>query len=54
MFKGKTLEEVKSMKDYPWGIEDESIIKAEKSMNESKHDPIVYYWAHMLDYCFNK
>jgi len=29
IFKGKTLEEVKSMDNYPWGIKDESIIKAE-------------------------
>ena len=29
IFKGKTLDDVKSMKKYPWGIEDESIIKAE-------------------------
>jgi hypothetical protein len=27
IFKGKTLEEVKQMKNYPFGIEDESIIK---------------------------
>ena len=26
-FKDKTLEQVKKMKDYPWGIEDESIIQ---------------------------
>ena len=28
-FKGKTLKQVKKMKDYSWGIEDESIIKVE-------------------------
>ena len=28
-FKGKTLKQVKAMKNYPWGIIDESIIKAE-------------------------
>lgn len=28
-FNGKTLEEVRSMKNYPWGIEDESIIETE-------------------------
>ena len=28
-FKGKTLEQVKKMKNYPWKIEDESIIKVE-------------------------
>ena len=27
VFKGKTLNQVKKMKDYPWGIKDESIIK---------------------------
>ena len=31
MFEGKTLEEVKRMKYYSWEIEDESVIKAEKS-----------------------
>ena len=30
IFKGKTLEEVKQMQSYPFGIEDESIIKCEK------------------------
>ena len=29
IFKGKTLDEVKQMKNYPFGIEDESIIKYE-------------------------
>ena len=29
IFKGRTLEEVKQMKDYPFGIKDESIIKCE-------------------------
>lgn len=29
VFKGKTLEEVKTMKNYPFGIDDESIIKRE-------------------------
>ena len=29
IFKGKTLEEVKSMDSYPWGVEDESAFKAE-------------------------
>ena len=29
IFKGKTLKEVKQMKNYPFGIEDESIIKCE-------------------------
>ena len=29
IFKGKTLEEVKQMENYPFGIEDESIIKCE-------------------------
>ena len=29
-FKGKTLEEVKQLYNYPFGIEDESIIKCEK------------------------
>ena len=28
-FKGKTLEQVKKIKGYPWGIEDESIIRVE-------------------------
>jgi len=28
-FEGKTLEEVKAMKNYPFGIEDESVIKCE-------------------------
>ena len=28
-FKGKTLEQVKKMNNYPWGIEDESIIQVE-------------------------
>lgn len=28
-FKGKTIKQVRKMKNYPWGIEDESIIKAE-------------------------
>ena len=27
IFKGKTIDEVKAMDSYPWGIEDESIIK---------------------------
>ena len=31
IFKGKTIDELKVMKYYPWGIEDESIIKAELS-----------------------
>ena len=26
IFKGKTLKQIKDMKDYPWGIEDESIV----------------------------
>ena len=30
IFKGKTLDEVKHMENYPFGIEDESIIKCEK------------------------
>ena len=30
VFDGKTIEEVKAMDNYPWGIEDESVIKAEK------------------------
>ena len=30
VFKGKTFEEIPSMKNYPFGIEDLSIIKAEK------------------------
>ena len=29
VFKGKTLEQVKKMRCYPWGIKDESIIKVE-------------------------
>ena len=29
VFKSKTINQVKAMKNYPWGIEDESIIKAE-------------------------
>jgi hypothetical protein len=29
VFKGKTLEEVKRMENYPWDIKDESIIKCE-------------------------
>ena len=29
IFKGKTLDEVKQMDNYPWGIKDESIIKCE-------------------------
>jgi hypothetical protein len=29
IFKGKTLDEVKRMKNYPWDINDESIIKCE-------------------------
>ena len=29
IFKGRTLEEVKQMKDYPFGIEDDSIFKCE-------------------------
>ena len=28
LFKGKTIEQVKAMENYPWGIEDESIIQA--------------------------
>ena len=28
VFKGKTLEEVKSMDSYPWGVEDESVFKS--------------------------
>jgi hypothetical protein len=28
VFKGKTLDEVKAMENYPFGIEDESVIKA--------------------------
>lgn len=27
LFKGKSLEEVQSMNNYPWGIRDESIIR---------------------------
>ena len=27
IFKGKTMDQVKAMDEYPWGIEDESIIK---------------------------
>ena len=53
-FQGKTLEEVKSMSYYPWGIKDESIIKADDELNESKHDRLIQYWAHMLDECFHK
>ena len=37
------------MGGYPWGIEDASIIKADDSLNESKHDLMIHYWAHMLD-----
>jgi hypothetical protein len=29
IFKGKMLEEVKTMENYPWAIEDESVIKCE-------------------------
>ena len=29
LFKGKTIEQVKAMENYPWGIEDESIIQTE-------------------------
>ena len=28
-FKGKTLKQVKNMCDYPWGIKDKDVIKAE-------------------------
>lgn len=31
MFEGKTLEQVQAMANYPWGIEDTSIISAELS-----------------------
>ena len=31
VFKGKTLEEVKSMYYFPWGVEDESTFKVEKA-----------------------
>ena len=54
VFKGKTLEEVQAMDFYPWGIKDESVIKAEKSLNESKYDKQVHFWAHMLDEAFVK
>ena len=36
VFKGKTLEEVKAMDNYPFGVEDESIIKCESDLNENK------------------
>ena len=36
IFKGKTLEEVKAMKNYPFCIKDESIIKCEDNLNENK------------------
>ena len=49
IFKGKTIQQVKAMKFYPWGIEDESAIKADNSINESKHDKQIHFWAHMLD-----
>lgn len=29
MFEGKTLEQVQAMANYPWGIEDTSVISAE-------------------------
>ena len=29
MFKNKTIDEVKEMTGYPWGIEDESVIRCE-------------------------
>ena len=33
LFKGKTLEEVKAMKNYPFGIQDESVIKCIDEMH---------------------
>ena len=36
VFKGKTLEEVKAMEHYPFGIKDKSIIKCESDLNENK------------------
>ena len=36
VFKGKTLEEVKAINNYPFGVEDESIIKCESDLNENK------------------
>ena len=53
-FKNKTYEEVKSMKWYPWGIKDTHIIHAEDLVDESKHDAMIHFWAHMLDECFDK
>ena len=35
IFKGKTMDQVKAMKYYPWDIKDESIIKCERDLNES-------------------
>ena len=35
VFEGKTLDEVESMNNYPWDIEDTSVIKAGKTLNES-------------------
>ena len=48
-FKNKTLDEVKSMSYYPWGIEDESIIKCENidSINESFENDLML----MLESC---
>ena len=34
-FKGKTLDQVKAMDSYPWGIEDTSIIKSESANKNS-------------------
>ena len=56
IFKGKTLDQVKAMDSYPWGIKDESIIKCEsvdknsvdesfckeKMLTEGKHWPEDY------------
>jgi hypothetical protein len=36
IFKGKTLEEVKQMENYPFGIKDKSIIKCENVISHKR------------------
>ena len=57
IFIGKTLDKVRSMDEYPWGIEDESVIKAEKSVNslkESKEKQTVKTYKSKLGKTYTK
>ena len=45
VFRGRTIEQVKTMRFYPWGIKDTSIIKAEDALSESELPECTKLWV---------